>query len=130
MNKRLLWGLLVFFVFLAGFLVYVNVRENVRERGIRENRALTSGIVVEIDERGYKKRDRVTYHYLFEGKEYAAVRWIHVPEAWKQTLPGRPLPVIVDAKAPENSMFLVFPGDFEEWGIAYPDSIRLAFPFP
>ncbi|WP_298708512.1 hypothetical protein [Chitinophaga sp.] len=129
-NRGLVYGLPLFFAFLAGFLIYVNVRENNRERGIRENKALTAGTITEIDERGYKKRDRVSYTYTFEGRQYAAVRWIHVPEAWKSTLPGQTIPVALDARAPENSLFLVFPLDFEGLNLPYPDSIRLRFPFP
>jgi len=130
MSKRFIWSFVIFFVLLAGFLVYVNVRENMLDQGIRNNRAFTTGTVTEIDERGHKRRDRVTFHYHFEGKEYASIRWIHVPEAWKYTLPGRAVPVVVDAKAPENARFLIFPLDFEELGMSYPDSIRLRFPFP
>ncbi|WP_423737724.1 hypothetical protein [Chitinophaga caseinilytica] len=130
MSKRFIWSFVIFFVLLAGFLVYVNVRENALEQGIRDNCAFTTGTVTEIDERGHKRRDRVTFHYQFEGKGYDAVRWIHVPEPWKYTLPGHTLPVVVDAKAPESARFLVFPKDFEELDLPYPDSIRLRFPFP
>ncbi|WP_341835615.1 hypothetical protein WJU16_22565 [Chitinophaga pollutisoli] len=58
------------------------------------------------------------------------MRWIHVPPAWKATLPGRVFPVALDARSPENSLFLIFPLDFEGLGLAYPDSIRQRFPFP
>ncbi|MGE7777024.1 DUF3592 domain-containing protein [Chitinophaga sp. NPDC101104] len=130
MNKRFIWSFVIFFVLLAGFLVYVNVKENLLEQGIRDNRAFTTGTVTEIEERGHKRRDRVAFQYQFGGKAYAGVRWIHVPEPWKYTLPGRTVPVVVDAEAPENARFLIFPGDFEELDMPYPDSIRLRFPFP
>ncbi len=122
--KSLLWGLPIFFVLLAGFLIYVNVRENILERSLRENHALTSGTVVEIDERGVKKRDRITYHYTFEGKAYAAVRWLFVPEEWKSIVPGRPLPIAVDTTDPENSLLLLYRQDFEGFRLPYPDSLK------
>ena len=118
--KPLIYCLSFFAIIILGGYILGRIENN----EIRKNKAFTTGQIT-----NHGKRDKGLFilkcTYTVNGKIYKDVyAGGRVLACNYQYFESKYFPVVYSTKNPEKSNILMKPRDFEDWGLAFPDSLK------
>lgn len=120
MSKRLS-NLLVLITLIILFCFYYWKGQK-HKKAIQEEMQFVNGKILEctIDHRGFES---VKYGF-FNGKRYFINEQNMTNKTWsRDSFLNKSFPVVFSQKNPEVNEVLIFPKDFEKYGLQYPDSL-------
>ena len=111
-------------VAIFGLIVTVGEIHSTRnENDIKANMVLTSAVITKAHYE-YKAGTHLDYEIVVNGVKYSNHTLCHCLFCPYGNFVGKRLPVVYSSKDPSHLEMLVYPKDFEEYGMQFPDSLQ------
>lgn len=117
------------FLFAFGLIIggYFFYTRELKE--IRTHSSITSGIIYDYDS-GNKGGLVIKVKFFVEAKAYyTRSKYIQIPAPDGNDFIGKSIPIIYSYKDPNKNRILLFKYEFDDFGLAYPDSLRWALQY-
>jgi len=122
-QKKKVWTILLSCITLF-FTIVLLWQYNVRE-GIKKNKIIVIGKIIEY-EQGLSTKGQspqFVYYYYVNGASYKYFRHTNWPKDGSIFI-YKSFPVVCDSTNPKNSRLLIFPDEFRDFNIPFPDSLQ------
>jgi hypothetical protein len=126
-KKLIILFVLIFFEFAVMEIMYIVHRKKLAA-SLETHKKIVTGIILNAKETYGRSNRHSFYVYGFNNNSTISYGNASILVGW-QRLIGKKFPVIYDTTNPENNHMLIFPDDFNDWNLPFPDSLKWVLKF-